>query len=252
MQTKKPSTKPSNKRSATINLLLGVLLCAGPVYRFLFQSSHLSRLTIGVLILQALFGLLLLFIGLSALGGISTLGNISHEQVFDVRIEERVRKRYAAEIQQLTFLGFNYAFTEGESFSLYRVVLIYPAVVLLMMLKSREVLTLQRSGKIVIALPIFRSADGRTFGHPFGLGVKFQTAFRNGLILTTKNFGDECCETSGFVMQAANRSVAETWQAHQNWLSKLETGSNPANRDSSYQAYADISRREGELMKSLK
>ena len=251
MQTEKTSSKASNRKSAAINLVLGACLFIGPIARFLFQPSHLSRFSFGVGILQAFLGLVLFLSGLFVFIGFSSIGGVGHEQVFDVRIEERVRERYAAEIQQLTFLGFNYTFTEGESFSTYRVLLIFPALVLLMMLIKREVLALRGGAKILNAMPVYRSVDGRTFGRLFGLGVKFQTAFRNGQILTTKNFGDECCETPEFVMQAANRTISETWQAHQEWLSRLDTETNPASRDSSYQAYEAISRRESDLLKSL-
>jgi hypothetical protein len=128
--------------------------------------------------------------------------------------------------------------------------LVFPAIVLLMMLSKREVLAFGRGGKILLMMPVFCSVDGRTFAHPFALGVKFQTAFRNGQLLVTKNFKGNCCETPEFVIQAANSTISEAWQTHQEWLNKLDTDANPANRDRSYEAYAAISRRESDLQKS--
>lgn len=251
MQTDKLTEKNSSSKkigAGVLYLCLGAILLIGPI-RLLFRSAHASSFTLGLRVFDATCGLVVLLAGLFVIFGYSSFGRVGHEQIVDLRIEQRVRERYAAEIQQLTLLGFNYVFTESESFSAFRILLIFPALMLLMMSTKREVLTL-RGSKILVAMPIFSSADGRTFGHPFGLGVKFQTAFRNGRLLVSKNFGDDCRESPEFVVHAAKRTVPETWQIHQEWLNKLDVAANPVNRDSSYQAYVTISCREEDYQKS--
>jgi len=240
----------SSKKAAATNLILGALLLLECLPGFWSHSPHVSPVSFCLRICVAVLGLLLILLGLFGGSVFSAFGTICHEQVFDSRLEQRVRERYAAEIRQLTFLGFNYVFTESESFSVSRLLLIFPAISLLMMLVKREVLALGRGGRVLLVLPIFCSADGRAFAHPFALGVKFQTAFRNGLLLITKNFKDDCCETPEFVVQAADRTVSETWQTHQEWLDRLDREANPAKRDCSYQAYAAISSRESDFQRS--
>lgn len=245
------SSQRSDSKKSGINIIIGVCFCTLSITRIFFQSRTLSGARLTVAIIEGVFGLLLILAGSAFFGAMGSMGVVQHEQVFDLNIEKRVRERYASELQQLSDLGFKYAFLEGESFSIYRIFLIFPAIVLLMMLAHREVSSIRTPGRILNTMPIFSSPDGRTFGHPFGLGVKFQTAFRNGLILVTKNFGNDSCESPEFVVQSAKRTVLETWQAHQVWLSKLDTELNPANRDSSYQAYVTISRRESDLLKKM-
>jgi hypothetical protein len=242
--------KSSSKQSAVIHIIFGAYLLYSGYYRFRMHATHAPWafwLLEGVALV---FGFLLLVLGVAAMTGTSALGPIGHEQIFDHRLEERVRERYGTEIRQLTFLGFNYVFTESESFALYRILLVFPALVLLAMLRNREVLTFGRGGKILILMPVFCSVDGRTFAHPFAMGVKFQTVFRNGQLLVTKNFKTDCCETPEFVIQAAQGSISEAWQTHQEWLRKLDTDTNPANRDRSYEAFVAISTRENDFLKS--
>jgi hypothetical protein len=251
MQTDQAKQKAvSGKTRGVINLIGGLFLFFMGITRLPFHPSHVFGIILGLRILEVVCGLLLSLSGLFVLLGPSLFGRISHEQVFDLNIEQRVRKRYAEEIRQLTFLGFNYSFLESESFSIFRLLMIFPAIVLFMMLLKREVLALGRGGRILVVMPVFGSADGLTFAHPFALGVKFYTAFRNGQLLITKDFKDDCRETPEFVVQAANGTISETWQTHQALLDRLNTDANPASRDRSYEAFVNMSERESDLLKS--
>ncbi len=242
--------KSSSRQTAVFHLIFGTYLLSMGIYRFKMHGGDVAWAFWLLEIFAVAFGFLLLVLGVSALMGVSSIGPVGHEKVIDYRLEQRVRERYDAEIRQLTFLGFNYAFTEGESFALYRILLIFPALVLVAMLVKREILAFGPGGKILLLMPVFCSVDGRTFAHPFALGVKFQTAFRNGQLLITKNFKSNCCETPEFVVQAAKSSISEAWQTHQEWLNKLDTDTNPANRDRSYEAFVAISTRENDFLKT--
>jgi hypothetical protein len=51
-------------------------------------------------------------------------------------------------------------------------------------------------------------------------------------------------------MQGSDGTVAEAWQTHKERVNALDTDANPANRDRSYEAYADIARRQDACIRS--
>jgi hypothetical protein len=241
----------SNKKAATIYLMWGFLLAFRGIIDLRIHSSHPSQafFVVGVC-LPILFGFVFCLLGLFLVFGMTSLGSVDYEEIADLRIEQRVRERYASEMDQLTSLGFNYEFTSGEAMALSRLLLIYPAIVLLQVRAHGGVLALGRGGKILLASPVLSSADGRSFGHPQSLGVTFSTAFRNGPLLVTKNYKGVCGETPECVMQASDGTVAEAWQTHKDRVNTLDTDANPAIRDRSYQAYAATARQEDAFIKS--
>ena len=242
----------SGLKAAAIYLMWGLLLAFRGMVNLRIRSLHSSQafFLLGVC-LPILLGLVGCLLGLFLLFGMSSLGSVGYEEIADLRIEERVRERYATEIAQLTSLGFSYVFTSGEAMSLLRTLLIYPAIIYLQMRMKGEVLAL-RGSKVLLAVPVFCSSDGRTFWHSNALGTTFHTSFASGQILITKNYKSVCdaCETPEVVMHGSNGTIAEAWQTHKEWLSKLDTGANPARRDRSYQAYADMARREDAFIRS--
>jgi hypothetical protein len=241
----------SGQKAAAIYLLWGFFLAFRGIAHLRIHPSHHSQayFVVGVF-LPILAGVVFFLLGLVLVFGMKSLGSVSHDEIADPRIEQRVRQRYASDIDELTSLGFSYAYTSGEGMLLSRILLIYPAVLLLRARANGAVLALGRGGKVLLAAPVLSSADGRTFAHPESLGVSFYTAFRNGPLLVTKNFDFICCETQECVMQSADQTDAEAWQAHKERLNKLETADRPAKRDRSYQAFADISLREDAFLKT--
>lgn len=245
------ATASGQKAAARSCLMWGGILASRGIYDLRIHTSHHSQafFVVGVF-LPILIGLVFCVLGLFLGFGMASIGSIDYEEITNLCIEQRVRERYASKVDQLTSLGFNYAFTSGEAMSLSRILLIYPAIILLRARANGAVLALGRGGKILLATPVLSSADGRAFGHPGTLGVTFDTAFHNGPLLVTKNYKSLCEETSECVMQASDGTVAEAWQTHKEWINKLDTDANPAIRDRSYQAYAAIARREDAFMKS--
>jgi len=241
----------SRQRAAAIYLMWGCLLTFRGLADLRIYSSHPSQVffVVGVC-LPLLAGVVFCLLGLVLVFGMSSLGSIGYEEITDPRIEQRVRERYATEVDQLTSLGFGYEFTSGESTSLSRVLLIFPAIILLQVRAHGGVLALGRGGKILLATPVLGSTDGRAFGHPQTLGVTFYTAFRNGPLIVTKNYKSACYETPDCVMQGSDGTVAEAWQTHKERVNALDTDANPANRDRSYEAYADIARRQDACIRS--
>jgi hypothetical protein len=114
---------------------------------------------------------------------VQAFGDVGYIQISPSGLEERIRSRYRSEIDQLSLLGFSYLFSVGQTFPVMSLVLIFPAIVLLMMLWVREVITLHGGMEFLVGRPIYASADRTTFAHSGGLGIVFLTAFQYGSIL---------------------------------------------------------------------
>jgi len=241
----------SGQKAVAIYLGWGVFLIFRGVVDLKIYSLHPSQVyfVVGVC-LPILIGSVFCLLGLILAFGMKSLGSISHDEISDARVEQRVRERYSSDIDELTSLGFSYAYTSGEGMALSHVLLIYPAFILLRARANGAVLTLGRGGKILLAAPVLISADRRTFAHPESLGVSFYTAFRNGSLLVTKNFDFPFFGAVEYMLQASDATDTEAWQTHKDRLNKLDTEANPANTDHSYQAFADIALREDAFLKS--
>jgi hypothetical protein len=241
----------SSRKSAAIYLTWGSLLIFRGIADLKIHSAPSSHaFFVAAVCLPILLGLVLSVLGLFLVFGMTSIGSIGYEEIVDLGIEQRVRVRYASEIDQLTSLGFNYAFTSGETLSVSRILLIYPAIILLQMRAHGAVLALGSGGKILVGSPVLRSTDGRTFGHPQSLGVSFCTVFRDGPLLVTKNYKSFCGESPECVLQASVGTIADAWQAHKERVKNLDTETNPAITVYGYEAYADIARREDAFIKS--
>ena len=242
----------SGQKAAAIYFMWGFLLAFRGFVDLKLRSFHPSQayFLLGVC-LPILLGAVGCLLGLFALFGMKLVGSADYEEIADLGIEQRARDRFDIEVQQLNSLGFSYVFTSGEAMSLLRILLIFPAIVYLQMWMKGEVLVL-RGGKLLLAVPVFCSSDGRAFAHPNALGTTFHTAFRSGQVLITKNYKSVCdsCEGPDVVMHASVGTIPGAWQIHKEWLDKLETAANPATRDRSYQAYTDVTHREDSFIKS--
>lgn len=246
--TRKPV---SDLKAAFIYLMWGSLLIFRGFLDLKLRPTHPSQnfFIVGVC-LPVFLGLVGCLLGLFVLFGMSLLGGADYQQITDAHIEQRVRDRFGVEVGRLSSLGFSYAYTSGEAMSLLRILLIFPAIIYLIMRIKGEVLVL-RQGKLLLAVPVFSSSDGRVFAHSTALGTTFHTAFRNGRVLVTKNYnsGYDSCETPELVLHATVGTIAEAWQTHLEWLNRLDAGANPSMRDRRYEAYANMERREDAFKK---
>lgn len=172
-------------------------------------------------------------------------GRIVHIQLFSPELVQRIQKRYEAEIKQLMDLGFDYQFSDGETFSIFRLALLFPALILFIVWLNREVIAIQNGTRIFTAYSVFIPKNKIAFGYVSGLGTKFYTAFQDGTILVSKNYGDDdplgpmivinCCKIA---------SISETWAAHQKRITELEAEGKRVDRQTSFEVYAEISNKE--------
>ena len=58
----------------------------------------------------------------------------------------------------------------GQTFPIMSLILFFPAIVLLLMLWKREMITINRGKEFLIGHAIYASEDKTAFAHPSGLG----------------------------------------------------------------------------------
>ena len=168
------------------------------------------------------------------------LGSIKYVQVWSPDLEERLRLRYRSQIEQLNAQGFHREFSLGETFFLPSIVFVFPAIMLILMLLKREVLAMQPGMRIALCYPVFLSADRSTFAFPFGLGVKFYTAFQDGGLLVSETFEGCPADQSAVVVNQKSGSIAQTWSDHQNQMHALEQEGKVVDRQSSFEFFTQI------------
>jgi len=186
--------------------------------------------------------ILLLLIIIAALFSKQLTGPPEHVQISSPTFEHRIQNRYRSEFNQLANLGFTPLFFYGEAFPLYRLLLIYPAILFLIMWLNREVATVQNGSKLLFGFPIFISINKTTYAHPNQLGMKYHTAFQDGTILLTKNYGGKTKYGSMVVTHIMkNTSISDTWTEHQKQIQAQEAAGKQIDRQISFQAFSDIS-----------
>jgi len=148
------------------------------------------------------------------------LGRRRHIEIASPELANRIRARYQSETDQLMALGFSFLFFEGQASPLASALLIFPAIVMLLMLSKREVISIQHCLTFVTARPIFASGDGTSYGHPNGLGIIFHTGFQDGSRLVSANYGEPFNDVdrsgSRYIRRLhARANIHDTWTAHQ-------------------------------------
>jgi hypothetical protein len=243
-----PSSNASNaSRNALIRTGLMSLWIVFLVLRVgLKHGNHLSPIYLWLLVFPA--ALLLLLLLSSKKASRWTLGNVQRIQISSPEFEQKMRNRYETEISQLSSLGFDCAFFYGESFSIFRFLLIFPAIVALSMRSNGVTMTLQGTS-LLNGNPVLVSRDKRAFAHPNGMGLSFHTAFRDGSLLVSKNYGDGDSSNASQVTikRYDGASIGECWAQHQRSVSLFETDANPVDRQSTFDAYCDDIRKEEKL-----
>jgi hypothetical protein len=243
------ASQPTSASRASQNLLIRTGLMSAWILFLVLRvglrhSGHFNRYYLWLLVFPAaslLFSLLS-----SKKVSRRTLGNFERSQISSPEFEQKMRNRYATEISQLSSLGFDCAFFYGESFSIFRLLLIFPAMVTFTMWRRGVTMTIIQGTKLLNGNPVLVSRDKRAFAHPNGLGLTFHTAFRDGSLLVSKDYGEgESTNTSQITIKRYNgASINELWSQHQRSISLIETDANPVDRQSTFDAYREDLRKE--------
>lgn len=242
------TSQPRNKSGVSQSLLVRTLLMSFWVVFLVFKygwrhGNHFNPIYLWLLVFPAA-SLFLLVLSSKPVAR-WTLGNFERFQISSPEFERKMRDRYATEISQLSSLGFDCAFFYGEAFSIFRLLLIYPAILTFSMARRGVVMTIYQGTKVLNGNPVLVSRDKRAFAHPNGLGLTFHTAFRDGSVLASKNYGDDGPNPPQLTIKRyQGASIGELWAQHQRSVSLIETDMNPVDRQSTYDAYREIMRKE--------
>ncbi|MGD0735047.1 MAG: hypothetical protein ABR976_07860 [Terracidiphilus sp.] len=238
------SPQPRASGPSGLTLLLIVLITAVVTFALLFLAKNGSgnhgAFTTPRYLLPIILGIVL-FLRLLPLLFDWTVGKIGLVQISAPEFEQRIRTRYQSETAQLAGLGFDQLFFVGDSTSIFRLLLIFPAIVVYDMHRGGVPMTVQNGTRLLTGNPVFIAKDKTAYAHPNSLGFTFHTRFQDGTILVSKNFGD----ASGYIPSIAGNSypgatVSDTWTAHQKRMSELESAGKRVDRQTSFEAYREI------------
>ncbi|MGA2277145.1 MAG: hypothetical protein ABSG00_06050 [Terracidiphilus sp.] len=170
-----------------------------------------------------------------------TVGTIDLVQIFSPEFEQRIRARYQSESSQIIDLGFDQQFFAGDSTSVFRLILIFPAIVVFHMWRNRVPMTVKDGTTLLTGNPVFISRDKSAYAHPNSLGFTFHTAFQDGTLLVSKNFGS----ASGYIPAIVGNvcraaGIGDTWASHQQRLQELVAQGRQVDRQSSFQSYREM------------
>ncbi len=172
------------------------------------------------------------------------LGTVENVQVTSPELEQRIRIRYEAEISQLTDLGFDYCFSDGQTISLFRFALLLPAIAVIGVWLKRRPMSLHDGTKLLIAYPIFFSHNKAVYAEISDFGVNFNTAFTDGTILISNSYKDDTASGPKIVKYSQKASISNTWNEHQKRIAELEREGKRVELQSTFQFYVEISSRE--------
>jgi len=169
-------------------------------------------------------------------------GSIEYIEITSPALELRIRERFKSEFAQFSSLGFSVEFFYGQTFPYLRLLLIYPAIVIGMMLWKREVLAVIDGTKLLNGHVAFASANRNSYAHPLGLGVLFHTVFQDGKLLISANYGESSSGRNYLRYSYKHASISQTWAAHQQSIRTQELNGNPVDMQISFTEFIDITR----------
>ena len=179
MKPGQESVRPGAQSAVAGALKQWPFIVLGIVGIYLLVKAEIARpsiwpVVVGIAFILGLAGILFPF---------QAFGEVGYVQISSPQLEDRIRVRYQSEINELSLLGFSYRFSEGQTFPIINLVMIFPAIVLLLMLCKREVVVLHRGGAFLIGHAIYGSADNSTSAIRADSGYCFTPHFCTGQFL---------------------------------------------------------------------
>ncbi len=171
-------------------------------------------------------------------------GRIEYAQIVSPLLDQKVRARYKAEISELTRLGFGYCCSYAEAFLAFRLLLLFPAIVALLMLLKREVIRLGGGARFQTCHPLLTEGDHGAYAEAHSFGIQFYTAFTDGTFLVSGGHASQDCEGPVMTKRWRWASVAEIWADHRSAIEVFEAAGRRVDRRGDFETFADMSRRE--------
>lgn len=149
---------------------------------------------------------------------------IQYQQTMDTEIQDRVRRRRWAAIQELELLHFQEHSFFGETvqalgFSNMGLAGFLGTLVALFF----EVIKVDKNLDVTAFNVVMASRQDATYAAPFGLGVKFYTSFTDGTCVISANFDTSIIndEKGKLYKSAAQQTIASAWLQHKTWVDQL-------------------------------
>lgn len=156
-------------------------------------------------------------------------------------MQERVRGRFASEIDILMRMGFRLQSFCGSTLPPLSAIIFLP--VLLLMLAKREVVWVHGLLQLTAVGPVLMHRNEAAYAEVLALGVKYYTRFTDGIILVTASYENTPPPVEEIQRQAVI-GVGEAWEAHQSRVSKREEDGAQIDRSLSFEKFVDVISRE--------
>jgi len=171
--------------------------------------------------------------------------SLTYQQTTEKDIEDRIRKRFRAELAALEKMGFSVlCFCEELSFPYGLFVYL---VALPLMLVRRQVLKIKSPLRVALYDPVLISKEHATYASLSGLGVTFQTNFTDGTLLVSKHTGlhvpDLTDEKIKYYHYPSAANMESAWSSHQARLNELTLAGKQIKESLSFEDYLETSQR---------
>jgi hypothetical protein len=164
-------------------------------------------------------------------------------QQHDLKIQSRVRHRYAGECRDLSALGFEELCFYSEQLGPYTGLFYFPMT--LLMLYKGEVLGGHGRFDVGGSYMLMYHRHPSTIALPLGLGIKLYTGFTDGTLLVSTSFAS-CLQPSDdtVVKYSSKQPADETWRQHQERIAEMEARGKQVRPAFDYERFVEMSRQE--------
>lgn len=150
--------------------------------------------------------------------------SIKYQQTTDKEIQDQVRKKHKADIQELKHLNFEEYSFYGETVRAFGFIpLGISGVIGVLISLFKEVARVEGNLNVTIFNVLMASREFATYAGPFGLGVKFYTSFTDGTCIITANFNSPAIvdEKEKLFKYAVSQTIVSAWLHHKKWVEQL-------------------------------
>jgi hypothetical protein len=174
----------------------------------------------------------------------------TYAEIKSLRLQSRVRTRYARDIAALETLGFRHLAFKLETRAPFSALAYLPLLPL--MRRAKEVLVFPFPLRLGAAHVLFVHPKPSTIASCMGLGVKFYTNFSDHSLLISSTLPSHAAlqapgiqnPSSYIVRTPPCRTLEEAWLSHKGQIAEMEATGKKISNAGSFADYVEISERE--------
>ena len=165
------------------------------------------------------------------------MSGITYTQEYDKKRQEKVRRRYQAEIDQLYELGFKDLCFYAEGLPPLSVILYLPFLVI--MLSKGEVITLYGMLQFAGLYLLLSHTEQATIALPMGMGVKYYCSFDDDSFLITTSFPSQAQPAPGSKISKFfdPSGIPAAWKLHQQKIGSFVKAGRKLDQRVNFQKY---------------